>query len=86
VPRDLDLLFDVRFLPNPHFVAELRPLTGLDGAIVEYLESKPEVGETLDRLMDLLEFLLPRYLREGKSYVRIGIGCTGGRHRSVYLA
>jgi UPF0042 nucleotide-binding protein len=85
-PRDLDLLFDVRFLPNPHFVAELRPLTGLDAPIVEYLEAQPEVGETLERLMDLLLFLIPRYEREGKSYVTIGIGCTGGRHRSVYLA
>jgi UPF0042 nucleotide-binding protein len=85
-PRDLDLLFDVRFLPNPHFVPELRPLTGLDRPIVEYLEAEPEVGETLDRLVDLLAYLLPRYEREGKSYVTIGIGCTGGRHRSVYLA
>ena len=85
-PRDLDLLFDVRFLPNPHFVAELRPLTGRDRPIVEYLEAQPEVGETLERLVDLLAFLLPRYQREGKSYVTIGIGCTGGRHRSVYLA
>ena len=85
-PRDLDLLFDVRFLPNPHFVPELRPLTGLDEPIVTYLEAQPEVGETLDRLVDLLGFLLPRYEREGKSYITIGIGCTGGRHRSVYLA
>ena len=85
-PRDLDLLFDVRFLPNPHFVPELRPLTGRDAPIVEYLEGQPEVGETLDRLVDLLSYLLPRYQREGKSYVTIGIGCTGGRHRSVYLA
>ena len=85
-PRDLDLLFDVRFLPNPHFVPDLRPLTGRDRPIVEYLEAQPEVGETLERLVDLLAFLLPRYQREGKSYVTIGIGCTGGRHRSVYLA
>ncbi len=86
VPRDLDLLFDVRFLPNPHFVAELRPLTGLDEPVAAFLESQPEVGETVDRLMDLLTFLVPRYEREGKSYVTIGIGCTGGRHRSVYVA
>jgi UPF0042 nucleotide-binding protein len=85
-PRDLDLLFDVRFLPNPHFVPELRPLTGFDPPIVEYLEGHPEVGETIDRFVDLLEFLLPRYRREGKSYVTIGVGCTGGRHRSVYVA
>jgi RNase adapter protein RapZ len=85
-PRGLDLLFDVRFLPNPHFVAELRPLTGRDEPIIRYLEEQPEVGETLERLVDLLLFLVPRYKREGKSYLRIGIGCTGGRHRSVYLA
>ena len=85
-PRDLDLLFDVRFLPNPHFIPDLRPLTGRDRPIVEYLEAQPEVAETLERLVDLLAFLLPRYQREGKSYVTIGIGCTGGRHRSVYLA
>jgi UPF0042 nucleotide-binding protein len=85
-PRDLDLLFDVRFLPNPHFVPELRPLTGLDAPIVEYLDAQPEVGETLDKLMDLIGYLVPRYQREGKSYVTIGVGCTGGRHRSVYLA
>ena len=85
-PRDLDLLFDVRFLPNPHFVPELRPLTGLDRPIADYLEAEPEVGETLDRLVELLAYLLPRYERERKSYVTIGIGCTGGRHRSVYLA
>jgi UPF0042 nucleotide-binding protein len=85
-PRDLDLLFDVRYLPNPHFIADLRPFTGLDESIMTYLEGQPEVGETLERLVDLLCYLLPRYRREGKSYVTIGIGCTGGRHRSVYLA
>jgi UPF0042 nucleotide-binding protein len=85
-PRDLDLLFDVRFLPNPHFVPDLRPYTGLDDSIIEYLQAQPEVNETLDRLVDLICYLLPRYRREGKSYVSIGIGCTGGRHRSVYFA
>lgn len=85
-PRDLDLLFDVRFLPNPHFVPELKPLTGRDAPIVEFLEAQPEVRETFDRLADLLCFLVPRYQREGKSYLRVGIGCTGGRHRSVYFA
>ena len=85
-PRDLDLLFDVRFLPNPHFIPELRPLTGRDAPIIEFLLSQPEVGETMDRLYDLLLFLLPRYQREGKSYLTVGIGCTGGRHRSVYFA
>lgn len=85
-PRDLDLLFDVRFLPNPHFIPELRPLTGRDAPIIEFLLSQPEVGETMDRLYDLLLFLLPRYQREGKSYLTVGIGCTGGGHRSVYFA
>jgi UPF0042 nucleotide-binding protein len=85
-PRDLDMLFDLRFLPNPHFVPELRPLTGRDAPIVEYLETKAEVRETLDRLVDLLAFLIPRYRREGKSYLNIGIACTGGRHRSVYFS
>jgi RNase adapter protein RapZ len=85
-PRDLDMLFDLRFLPNPHFVPELRPLTGRDAPIVEYLGSKAEVRETLDRLVDLLLFLIPRYRREGTSYLNIGIACTGGRHRSVYFA
>lgn len=85
-PRDLDLLFDVRFLPNPHFVPELRPLTGRDSEIVTFLQGQGEVVETMERLFDLLMFLLPRYQREGKSYVTVGIGCTGGRHRSVYFA
>lgn len=84
-PRDLDLLFDVRFLPNPHFVPELRVLTGRDDAIAAFLEAAPDVPETMERLLDLLRFLLPRYQREGKSYVTVGIGCTGGRHRSVYF-
>ena len=64
----------------------MRPFTGIDEAIIRYLEGQPEVSETLERLVDLLCYLLPRYRREGKSYVTIGIGCTGGRHRSVYLA
>jgi UPF0042 nucleotide-binding protein len=85
-PRDLDLLFDVRFLPNPHFVAELRPQSGLDQPVRIFLDASQEVGETLDRLEDLLRYLLPRYQREGKSYLTIGVGCTGGRHRSVYCA
>lgn len=85
IPRDLNLLFDVRFLPNPHFVPELRPMSGLDQPIIAYLEAEAEVGETLDRITDLIAYLLPRYRREGKSYLVVGIGCTGGRHRSVYL-
>lgn len=84
--RDVDLLFDVRHLPNPHFVPELRDLSGHDGRVVKFLNSKPEVGETLGRFSDLLEYLLPLYQREGKSYVTVGIGCTGGRHRSVMIS
>ncbi|HMG34813.1 MAG TPA: RNase adapter RapZ [Blastocatellia bacterium] len=86
LPRTLDLLFDVRFLPNPHFVPELRSLTGRDDAVIAYLESQEEVAETVKRLVDLIAFLLPKFQREGKSYLTIGIGCTGGRHRSVMVA
>jgi UPF0042 nucleotide-binding protein len=85
-PRDVDLLFDVRHLPNPHFVPELRELSGHDPRVVRYLRSQTEVRETLRRFGDLLEYLLPLYKREGKSYVTVGIGCTGGRHRSVMIA
>ena len=85
-PRDMELLFDVRHLPNPFFVAELRSLTGADRRVVKYLKDQPEVEETLFRFSDLLSYLLPQYQREGKSYVTVGIGCTGGRHRSVMVA
>jgi UPF0042 nucleotide-binding protein len=85
-PGDLELLFDVRHLPNPHFVPELRPLSGHDKRVVKYLREQPEVEETLNRFSDLLYYLLPQYKREGKSYVSVGIGCTGGRHRSVMVA
>lgn len=85
-PRELDLLFDVRHLPNPYFVADLRELSGHSRRIVEYLRREPEVNETLRRLEDLLDYLLPKYKAEGKAYVSIGIGCTGGRHRSVMIA
>jgi RNase adapter protein RapZ len=85
-PGDLELLFDVRHLPNPHFVAELKPLSGHDPRVVSYLRSQEEVQETLKRFTDLLAYLLPLYKREGKSYVTVGIGCTGGRHRSVMIA
>jgi RNase adapter protein RapZ len=85
-PRDIDLLFDVRHLPNPYFVAELRDLSGSDRRIVKYLRSSPEVEETIKRFGDLLDYLLPLYKREGKSYVTVGVGCTGGRHRSVMVA
>lgn len=85
-PRDMELLFDVRHLPNPFFVDELRSLTGADRRVVKYLKDQPEVEETLKRFADLLYYLLPQYQREGKSYVTVGIGCTGGRHRSVMVA
>jgi UPF0042 nucleotide-binding protein len=84
-PGDLELLFDVRHLPNPHFVPELKRLSGHDNRVVSYLRSQPEVQETLKRFTDLLSYLLPLYKREGKSYVTVGIGCTGGRHRSVMV-
>ena len=85
-PGDLELLFDVRHLPNPHFVQDLKPLSGHDPRVVSYLRSQNEVQETLKRFTDLLSYLLPLYRREGKSYVTVGIGCTGGRHRSVMVA
>lgn len=85
-PGDLELLFDVRHLPNPHFVPELKPLSGHDRRVVKYLRDDDEVKETLKRFTDLLSYLLPLYKREGKSYVTVGIGCTGGRHRSVMIA
>jgi UPF0042 nucleotide-binding protein len=85
-PGDLELLFDVRHLPNPHFVPELKRLSGHDNRVVRFLKSHPEVEETLSRFSELLDYLLPLYKREGKSYVTVGIGCTGGRHRSVMVA
>ncbi|MEO6484742.1 MAG: RNase adapter RapZ [Pyrinomonadaceae bacterium] len=85
-PRGVDLLFDVRHLPNPYFQKELKHLSGEDAAIIAYLNKQPEVAETIARFTDLLLYLLPRYQREGKSYLTIGIGCTGGRHRSVMVA
>jgi len=85
-PGNLELLFDVRHLPNPHFVPDLKPLSGHDSRVVNFLKSQPEVEETLRRFSDLLDYLLPQYKREGKAYVTVGIGCTGGRHRSVMVA
>lgn len=85
VPLDADLLLDVRFLPNPNYVEGLRELTGADDAVAAYLEGVPDTQAFLERLFPLIDFLVPRYEREGKSQVTIGIGCTGGRHRSVYL-
>jgi UPF0042 nucleotide-binding protein len=86
VPRVVDLLFDARFLPNPHWQPELRSLTGMDTAVSDYVFSHDEAGEFLEKVVDLLDFVIPEYEREGKAYLTIGVGCTGGRHRSVALA
>lgn len=85
-PSDADLTLDVRFLPNPHYVDDLRPLTGLDEPVREYVESGTQAGEFYGRLMPLLDFLLPAYVAEGKQHLTIAVGCTGGRHRSVTVA
>jgi UPF0042 nucleotide-binding protein len=85
IPYDADLVFDVRFLPNPHFVPALRAHDGRDAAVAEFVLAAPESRELVSRLQDLIRFLLPLYQREGKAYVAIAIGCTGGRHRSVAL-
>jgi RNase adapter protein RapZ len=85
-PSDADLTLDVRFLPNPHYDDELRPLTGLDEPVKRYVESGTQAGEFYGRLMPLLEFLLPAYVAEGKQHLTIAVGCTGGRHRSVTVA
>lgn len=86
IPTESDLIFDVRFLPNPYFVKELKFHTGLDREVISYLESFPTYSEFLNHIKDLISFLLPEYVKEGKSYLTISIGCTGGRHRSVCLA
>ena len=86
VPDDADLLFDVRFLPNPHFLPEFRPLTGRDPKVAKYIRSFPQTKEFIQRISDLLIYLLPHYIREGKSYLTISFGCTGGQHRSVMIA
>ena len=86
VPRDVDLLFDVRHLPNPYFDEKLKHLPGSDARVVGFLKNQDEVEETINRFVDLLAYLLPLYKREGKSYLTIGVGCTGGRHRSVMVA
>ena len=85
-PRDADLAFDVRFLPNPHYVPELRPLTGFDPRIVEYIGQDGRLDALYARLLPLLDFLLPEYVAEGKAHLVVAIGCTGGRHRSVAVA
>ena len=86
VPQDADLVFDVRFLPNPHFVPELRPHTGQHPKVAKYIRSFPQTKEFIQRIGELLVYLLPHYIREGKSYLTIGFGCTGGQHRSVMIA
>ncbi len=86
VPTDADLVFDVRFLPNPHFVPEFRELTGKHPKVAQYVQSFPQTEEFLKKTTDLLEFLLPHYIREGKSYLTVAFGCTGGQHRSVFIA
>ena len=86
VPTDADLMFDVRFLPNPHFVPKLRPFTGKDPQVRRYIRSFPQTGEFLRRMQGLLTYLIPHYIEEGKSYLTIAFGCTGGKHRSVMMA
>ena len=86
VPDDADLVFDVRFLPNPHFVPEFRPLTGRHPKVAKYIRSFPQTTEFIQRISDLLVYLLPHYIHEGKSYLTISFGCTGGQHRSVMIA
>ena len=86
VPQEADLVFDVRFLPNPHFIPEFRPLTGRDAKVVRYIDKFPETKEFVQRVHDLLLFLLPHYVQEGKSYLSVAFGCTGGQHRSVMIA
>ena len=86
VPEDADLMFDVRFLPNPHFVPEFRPLTGRNPKVAKYIRSFPQSREFITRISELLVYLLPHYIREGKSYLTIAFGCTGGQHRSVMIA
>ena len=86
VPEDADLVFDVRFLPNPHFVPEFRGLTGRHPKVAKYIRSFPQTAEFIQRISDLLVYLLPHYIHEGKSYLTIAFGCTGGQHRSVMIA
>ena len=86
VPEEADLLFDVRFLPNPHFVPEFRAFTGRHPRVAKYIRSFPQTQEFISRISELLIYLLPHYIHEGKSYLTIGFGCTGGQHRSVFIA
>ena len=86
IPTDADLVFDVRFLPNPYYIPELRPLTGNDKEIQDYVMSAPEAGEFLAKLTDMLAFLVPNYIKEGKYQLVVAVGCTGGKHRSMTIA
>ena len=86
VPGEADLVFDVRFLPNPHFVPEFRKLTGRHPRVAAYVRHSPQTKEFLEKVTDMLEFLLPNYIKEGKSYLTVAFGCTGGQHRSVFIA
>ena len=86
VPAEADLVFDVRFLKNPHWVPTLRPQTGRDRAVAAYMRRQPMTGRFLTRVSSFLRFLLPQYVREGKAYLTVAVGCTGGRHRSVFIA
>jgi RNase adapter protein RapZ len=86
VPLDADMVFDVRFLPNPHYVPEFRNLTGLDPRVAAYVHNYPQTAEFQKRVTDLLLYLLPHYIEEGKSYLTVAFGCTGGQHRSVMMA
>ena len=86
VPEDADLVFDVRFLPNPHFIPKFRPFTGRHPAVAKYIRSFPQTKEFIRRISELLIYLIPHYIEEGKSYLTIAFGCTGGKHRSVMIA
>jgi len=86
VPAEADLVFDVRFLPNPHFVPEFRKLTGRHPKVAKFVRDFPQTSEFLDKTTDMLKFLLPHYIKEGKSYLTVAFGCTGGQHRSVFIA
>jgi UPF0042 nucleotide-binding protein len=86
VPPDSDLVFDVRFLPNPNYIPRFKNLTGKNPGVAKYIRSFPQTAEFMTRITDLLVYLLPHYIREGKSYLTISFGCTGGQHRSVMIA
>ena len=86
IPQDADLIFDVRFLPNPNYIPEYKDLTGRNPAVAKYIRSFPQTQEFIQRISELLIYLVPHYIREGKSYLTIAFGCTGGQHRSVMIA